>query len=996
MNTGRKIVTAGLAVTLMTAIVPSAHATESTTTPTAADSNNLQLVAGWDFTGLNGTTNTSIKDSTGTYDLTLYNDARIEQFGDRSNNEALQLKGDKGQYAEISSDVFANIGNNFTMDFSAKTRHKDDGNYFSFAIGKDSTHYLFTNLSTTAMKTVISDNAWNNEQGGKVALTDNNNLWHNYKLVVKGTALAVYRDGKLVIFKPDTKISMSDLGGYITYIGKSFYTGDTTWNGAIDDIKIYKGAELNLASAVTISADNLQNNSVSLIEGDSAQLTASVTPADSASTEVNWQSSNSSVATIDASGKLTAVKAGETTITASAKAGDATTQITVTVTPLDEGNSAQTDLDSAIAALKTQTTENLPLITKGTKHDSNIVWTSSDPSIITPTDTAYQAPANGSADPYQGGGIVTRPEYGEGDSKQVTVTATVTNGAATVTGKVNVVVKEKTRVAPDTGYAAVTFLSDSDTTDGKVGEALYESATSTKENNFFSFSQINKGNPVITSTTDTKGLRDPYVLRSHDGDKYYMIATDLKVSQQSWGQNQQYGSLKIEAWESNDMVNWVRTNAEDGTDAGIVVNSANQGMTWAPEAFWDDSLGAYVVFFSSRAYTDDSRTTPTTGANGYAYNIVRYSITRDFKTYSTPKDWQDTKYSRIDSSVFKIGEYYYRLTKNEEGGAAGSYVTTGKTTFLERSKCLTCATATSDPNADENSSWKLLDENILPFEGPESIALNPGDVNQNTAGDAMLIMADEWGYQPYMTSETAISATNWLNRLSQTEGWHTRKASGPNVSGAVFDKGMPTPKRHGAFVNVPQTVLEAMHAYTTENKATIQAVDSTTSVTYNKTTRKAVASVQAADKGSVAGTVTFKSGAWSQTVKLTQAAGKSAKSADATSIATVTIPDAVSSDVMVSYDGYADALVNPSNTVLTGVTAVDPTEPTHPVDPTNPVKPNEPGNANNTPSANNGNQQVHNDLASTGSAIGITVIAVLVLALAGAGIWLWRKHSMRQ
>ena len=70
----------------------------------------------------------------------------------------------------------------------------------------------------------------------------------------------------------------------------------------------------------------------------------------------------------------------------------------------------------------------------------------------------------------------------------------------------------KPRSVPDGAYAAVTFLSDEATTNGKIGEALYESATD--GNNFFSFSEINSGNPVIVSNTDTKGLRDPYVLKS--------------------------------------------------------------------------------------------------------------------------------------------------------------------------------------------------------------------------------------------------------------------------------------------------------------------------------------------------------------------------------------------------------------------------------------------------------------------------------------------------
>ena len=62
------------------------------------------LLASWDFTGKNGTTNSEIADSTGKYNLTLKDGAKIEQYGDRSNNEALSLRGD-GQYAQDRKSV---------------------------------------------------------------------------------------------------------------------------------------------------------------------------------------------------------------------------------------------------------------------------------------------------------------------------------------------------------------------------------------------------------------------------------------------------------------------------------------------------------------------------------------------------------------------------------------------------------------------------------------------------------------------------------------------------------------------------------------------------------------------------------------------------------------------------------------------------------------------------------------------------------------------------
>ena len=884
----------------------------------AEETSSLTPVASYDFS------QGSLSDSVNGYVMALHGGASIGAFGDRNGNEALNLQNGQSdaaknvQYAELPSQIFESIGNEATIDFAAKSRHADDGNYFSLAVGKDASHYLFFYLSKTSAKLAVADNGWHNEPSFKEQLDNNDGIWHDFRIIIKDDSMALLRDSKLVGIKTKTGIKLSDLGGFTTYIGRSFYQGDAYWNGAIDDLKIYKGADMVMPTGLNVAGTGLVDGSLALAENEERQLTATITPENAISKEVSWASSNPAAATVDANGKIKAVKAGNTTVTATSQAGGLVSSVAVTVKPLDPETAAQDDVDALISAVPSQVTGNLPLLAKGPKHDIDVTWTSSDPGRISPTNNGYQAPANGAADPYRGAGIVTRPAYGQGDSKKVSLTATAkADNGRTVSRSVDVVVKEKPRSAPNVGYAAVTFLSDANTTGGKIGEALYESATSTERNDFFSFSPINNGDPVITSKTDTTGLRDPYVLRSHDGDEYYMIATDLKVSRQGWGQNQQYGSLKIEAWKSKDMVNWTRTNADDGSDAGIVVNSPNQGMTWAPEAFWDDALNAYVVFFSSRAYTDGSRSTAINGKKGSPYNIVRYAITRDFRTFTPAKDWQDTGYSRIDSTVFKIGSYYYRMTKNEESGAAGSYVVDGKSTFLERSKCLTCTTSSSDPDADETSTWRLLDQRLLPFEGPESIALNKDDVNQNEAGDAMVIMADSGGYQPFMTSKTDLSRTDWSHRLSQTPGWFTQKKPGKGVTGYVTDDGMPTPKRHGAFVAVPRNVLEAMHRYTTASPSHLEPVASTTQAGYDSESRKLTVTVKAEDQGDVAGGISITQSpasrmgqSWTADVKL-GADGKAA----------VTVPDEVSGDLRIDYQGYADKLVKPSSTEVTGLVA---------------------------------------------------------------------------
>src|SRR5690606_11765413 len=196
-------------------------------------------------------------------------------------------------------------------------------------------------------------------------------------------------------------------------------------------------------------------------------------------------------------------------------------------------------------SLQARTGEHLPLVPVGAVEGAPITWESSDPALVTPTDPGYEAPAVGSADPYAGAGVVTRPAYGAGD-RDVALTATAVRGEQTDPRSFTVTIAELGRTAPDAGYASAYFKSDSD-------ERIYAAATS--GNDFFTFTEVNDGLPIVDNSADTTGHRDPFILRSHSGDKYYMIATDLCIGcGTGWGPAQSEGSLKINVWESTDLV----------------------------------------------------------------------------------------------------------------------------------------------------------------------------------------------------------------------------------------------------------------------------------------------------------------------------------------------------------------------------------------------------------------------------------------------------------
>lgn len=194
---------------------------------------------------------------------------------------------------------------------------------------------------------------------------------------------------------------------------------------------------------------------------------------------------------------------------------------------------------------------------------------------------------------------------------------------------------------------------------------------------------INSGNPVLTSTLGEKGLRDPFIMRSADGKKFYVIATDLKIyGNGNWTAAQTTGSKSIMVWESDDLINWSEQRmcrvAPDGA-----------GCTWAPEAVYNDETGEYIVFWSSKIPA--SQSVP----NNDNTHRVYYCTTKDFKTFTQAKVWMELKnasgknISVIDATVIKVGNTYYRFKKNEATEAHKSGMpSTGKYIIMEKSNSL--------------------------------------------------------------------------------------------------------------------------------------------------------------------------------------------------------------------------------------------------------------------------------------------------------------------
>ena len=123
------------------------------------------------------------------------------------------------------------------------------------------------------------------------------------------------------------------------------------------------------SSHIAVTGVNLDETTMGLLTGETGQLTAAVTPGNATNQQVNWSSSDESVATV-ANGIITAKSAGTATITATTQEGSFTATCTVTVSNMP---SSDASLSSLTVSQGTLTPAFDPAITQYTVEVSNAV-----------------------------------------------------------------------------------------------------------------------------------------------------------------------------------------------------------------------------------------------------------------------------------------------------------------------------------------------------------------------------------------------------------------------------------------------------------------------------------------------------------------------------------------------------------------------------------------------------------------------------------------------
>lgn len=211
-------------------------------------------------------------------------------------------------------------------------------------------------------------------------------------------------------------------GGYTLSVkdenGKAFVAKKTTGSLRLERKKFYP-LHATVDTNIPVSSISLNKAELLLSVGSAETLNATVLPEDATDPAVTWISDNPGVATVDATGNVTAVAAGEAIITATA--GDQSATCTVTVSNVVDYSLAITPTSSVINAGESQDyIATLTTTTNGTASTRTVTPTllSSDDNVA----TIEGASAKGIKD---GTVTITASYTPEGETEAVTATATL-------------------------------------------------------------------------------------------------------------------------------------------------------------------------------------------------------------------------------------------------------------------------------------------------------------------------------------------------------------------------------------------------------------------------------------------------------------------------------------------------------------------------------------------------------------------------------------------
>jgi hypothetical protein len=297
--------------------------------------------------------------------------------------------------------------------------------------------------------------------------------------------------------------------------------------------------------------------------------------------------------------------------------------------------------------------------------------------------------------------------------------------------------------AAPAGFLFVTFRGEQ----SPLTEQIYFALSSDGRN----WTALKNGEPVLTSPVGEKGVRDPYLIRAHDGKGFYLIATDLSIHlNPEWKRAAQAGSRSIVIWESADLVAWSEPRL-------VQIAAEDAGCTWAPEAVYDEETGDYLVFWAS-----------TNRRDNFGKFRIWAARTKDFRSFGEPFVYIEKPTAVIDTTIVRDGVRYYRFTKDEQH------------------KAITCETSER-----LLGPWNVVEAfslaKLVGYEGPECYLVEPAAEGRPPT---WCLILDHYtkgqGYKPFVTHD--LAGGNFAPGAGFSFPFHFRHGSVLPLSAAEYTR----------------------------------------------------------------------------------------------------------------------------------------------------------------------------------------------------------------
>ena len=170
----------------------------------------------------------------------------------------------------------------------------------------------------------------------------------------------------------------------------------------------------------------------------------------------------------------------------------------------------------------------------------------------------------------------------------------------------------------------------------------------------FNWTQLNNGEPILTSTMGEKGCRDIEVIRLKTGG-FVILTTDLSIAyrmdenyQVNWKEVNSTGSKCLCMWKTDDFITFSEQKR-------IYFGRDDFGCLWAPEIFYDEINDEYLIHWGS-----------TLAEDNFTHMSIFCCTTKDFESFSDPKLFFTKDNEILDTHLVKFDGTYHLFYKNAE------------------------------------------------------------------------------------------------------------------------------------------------------------------------------------------------------------------------------------------------------------------------------------------------------------------------------------------